>query len=97
MNLPSEQQINQLKKSNERLTILCLIFGVIALASGVYARIQNSIARENDQRAAIEVKRAAEQKQRAQLSLQEAAQQRKTAEALAGELAKMKEKYKRAK
>jgi hypothetical protein len=98
MNSSSEQeQIAQLKRNNERLTLLCLIFGAIAIGAGVYARIQHSIARENAQIAAIESKRGAEQKQKAQLSLQEAAQQRKLANELALELAKLKEKSKHAK
>ena len=90
MNSLSEQeQIAQLKKKNERLTILCIVFAVIALTVGIYARIQQSIARENAQIAAIEAKRGAEQKLKARLSNQETTQQRKIVDSLTLELTKL--------
>jgi hypothetical protein len=93
----SQEQIARLKRSNERLTILCLIFGAVAIAAGIYARIQWFIANENLQIANIQLKRAAEEKQKASLSMKEAVEQRKTADALAIELARLKAKPKNSK
>lgn len=85
-----QEQVARLKKSNERLTILCIAFSVIAIAAGLYARVQKSIADENFRIAAKESKRAAEEKQKAQLTMAEAIQQRKIAQELAVELAQLK-------
>lgn len=96
MDSASEQeQIAHLRKSNERLTILCLILSAIAIGAGLYARIQQSTADNNQRIAVTEAKRAAEQKEKARLSAQEAVQQRKVAEALASELARLKAKSKK--
>lgn len=90
MNLSNDQeQIAHLKKNNERLTILCIILGMITIAAGLYARMQKSIADENIHIAAIEAKRGAEEKQRAQLAGQEAIRQRAIAEEMAIQLAKL--------
>jgi len=85
-----QEQLARLKKSNERLTILCIVLAAIAIGAGLYARIQRSIAKENVLMAAIAAKRAAEAKQKAQLSNEEAAQQRKIADSLNVQLAKLK-------
>lgn len=84
-----EEQLVRLKKNNERLTILCIVFGAIAIGAGLYARIQASIAKENVLIAAIAVKRSAEAKQIAERSRVEAEQQRKIAASLNEQLAKM--------
>jgi hypothetical protein len=84
-----QEQLSRLKKSNERLTILCVILGAIAIGAGLYARIQKSIANENILMAAIAAKRAAEAKQKAELSLKELTQQRKIADSLNAQLAKL--------
>lgn len=93
-----QEQLARLKKSNERLTILCIILATIAIGAGLYARIQKSIATENVFVAAIATKRAAEAKQKAEILAQEADRQRKIAESLKVQLAKlMEEKSKRTK
>jgi hypothetical protein len=90
-----QEQLARLKKSNERLTILCIILGLIAVGTGLYARIQKSIANENVLMAAIAMKRAAEAKQKAELSGTEAMYQRKIADSLNVQLIKLrKEKAK---
>lgn len=90
-----QEQLARLKKSNERLTILCVIFAAIAIGAGLYARIQKSIANENILMAAIAAKRAAEAKQKAELSLKELTYQRNVADSLDTQLAKLvKEKSK---
>jgi len=92
-----QEEIARLKKSNERLTLLCIVLAVIAIAAGLYARIQKSIADENFRIAAIEAKHAAEEKQKARLTAEEALQQRKIAEALTVELALIKGKFRHTK
>jgi hypothetical protein len=90
-----QAQLTRLKKSNERLTVLCISFAAIAIGAGLYARMQKSVANENALMAAIATKRAAEAKKKAQLSIDEAVHQRKIAEALTAQLAKLtKEKSK---
>ena len=81
-----QEQLTRLKKSNERLTILCIILAAIAIGAGLYARIQKSIANENVLLTAIATKRAAEAKKKADISLKELTKKRKIAETLNAEL-----------
>lgn len=55
------EQVARLKKSNEMLTILCIAFAVIAIAAGLYARMQYAVASELRVVAKINAQRAVEQ------------------------------------
>jgi len=98
MNLSNEQeQIARLKKSNERLTIFCIVFAAIAIGAGLYGRIQHSMANEQRLLANINAERAMDASKKAQLLAEEVIRQRTIAERMAAELTLAKQKSKKTK
>lgn len=79
-------QIARLKRNNERLTIFCLILGVIAIGAGLYGKIQYGMARELRQLAIKNAERAMNQAKQAEALSVELIRQRAAVERLQGEL-----------